>query len=428
MLNRITGSDTDEAVKTKILNATIPNTSLNTRVFNFAQVIDNNDPENLNRIKCRIPVIDDVFYLEGTQEEGNAKLPWSISFSNRFLETPEVNSIVLTAVFDAKVPFLGRVYFDVFSDFFSQDFFEKLTPESKLLSNWDLVEDIFGVNILGRPRDVSEYSNKLSQNESANNTQVPQDIVTATVQSTIDNADAQKVAAAKAKVDNLSNLIKGFEGKINTVFKGVKEKFKFLQKKLQRKKQKKGGLIKNKITDEIGIIKNKIPAIPLSSPTISQLQEGNATAAAQKNNGQSPNATTKYKVGLRGKGNNRIVLDKDFVEIIQNYKDSENESSITLSTNLEALIADEIYLISNKGKNDIYAPVFDDPLFEYLSAQNKLLKKIVLLLNGSPAISPSGGPCMPGKNAHSLIGELQSLSKSFSKLKKDGSSDKIFIN
>ena len=58
-MNRITGSNSEESIKKNMVSSTMDNKSLNSRVFYFAQVISNKDSDNLNRIKVRIPVIDD---------------------------------------------------------------------------------------------------------------------------------------------------------------------------------------------------------------------------------------------------------------------------------------------------------------------------------------------------------------------------------
>jgi hypothetical protein len=297
MINRITGSNTEEALRTKI-GSTVTTESLSSRVFFFAQVINNVDPNNLNRIQVRIPVIDNDYYVGRTKDAGDKELPWVAPFSNRFLDVPEVNAIIMVAVFDAKVPHFGRMYFDSFSDFTTSEYFEKLTPEEKLKSNWALVEDIFGINILGKPKNTDEFNAK----------------------------------------DNIN-----------------------------------------------------------------------------------------YKVGIRGKGKNRVLLDKDSLNVVQNYNDKDNETSMTFTQNVDIDAADEIYVTSKKSNSDLYHPVFDDPLWDYLSANAQLLQKIVTVLTTIPAISPAGN-CIPGPSAGQLTAELQKLSNQFEQLKKIGSSKKISIN
>lgn len=299
-MNRIQWSDSEELIRARVIQKTTQVHSLNSRTFYFAEVIDNNDPKNSNRIKCRIPIIDDGYYLDSKNEdEGNDKLPWCVPTSNRFIETPEIGAMVLIAVFDNKTPHFGRMYLSVFSNYNENIFFDVLEGDKKIEKNWKLIEDIFDINILSKP--------------------------------------------------------------IETPFKSYK-----------------------------------------------------------KNNNNI------NKVGIRGKFGNRIVLDKDKIELIQNLK-SNNSSNITISENINIHSYDNIEIISSKGKKQHYNPVFDEPLFDYLSEINKLLKKIITVLNTNPAISTMG-PCTPGKSAPNLIKDLIKLSSKFTKFKKEGSSEKITIN
>ena len=297
-MNRITGSNSEESIKKNMVSSTMDNKSLNSRVFYFAQVISNKDSDNLNRIKVRIPVIDDDYYVGKSKEEGDENLPWCIPNSNRFLNVPEVNSILMVAVFDTKVPHFGRMYFDSFSDFTSSEYFDKLTPEEKLLSNWALIEDVFGINIKGKPKTEGEYNGK----------------------------------------DNIN-----------------------------------------------------------------------------------------YKVGIRGKGKNRILLDKESIEIIQNKEDNKKESKIVISENIEIDSSDIINIISKKGKKKKYHPVFDEPCFDYEQSILKMFQKIILLLSTTPAISPAG-PCTSSPMISQVTQEYSSLVQAYQKFKKDGSSGEISIN
>jgi hypothetical protein len=89
--------------------------------------------------------------------------------------------------------------------------------------------------------------------------------------------------------------------------------------------------------------------------------------------------------------------------------------------------SDEISILSAKGSNEHYHPVFHKPTHEYFASINSMLQKIVMLLNSIPALSPSG-PCMPAPKAANLISELQKMAKNFQKYRNIGHSKKITIN
>src|SRR6185369_8656209 len=256
-----------DTIKSKVLDQTLQKKTAYSRIFYFGQVINNKDPQNLNRIQVRIPVIDDIYYLNSTKTDGDSKLPFCLPASNRYEDSPENNSIVVVAIFDTKTPYFGRLYFNSLSNLSATDLFERLTPEEQSLSNW------------------------LNANNSLNiNTFTP--------------------------TDNLYNV----------------------------------------------------------------------------------NPNINYKMGIRGRGNNKIELNQFNLIIVQNYKQGDNETSITLTKNYDLSAADQINILSKKGYSTHYHPVFDKTLYNYLDAQMVLIQKIVAILNTSPAISPVG-PCIPGKHA-----------------------------
>ena len=292
--NRITGSQIQEVVRTKLINLTTTRESVSKRIFYFGQVISNSDEKNLNRIKVRIPVIDDIFYVNKTNEEGDKSLPFCVPFSSRFLDVPETNSIVLVAAFDPSIPYLGRMYFDSYSEFSASDIYNRMLPEEVLLSNWGLIEDIHEIIIQGKPITTTES-----------------------------------------------------KGEVN------------------------------------------------------------------------------YKVGIRGKGNNKLLLDKDFVELTQNV--GEETTRIKLSKNIELNAYEFIDILSTKSDSNIYGPVFDQPLFVYISELNSLIKELVKVLTTTPAISPAG-PCTPSPQARALTKKLKTLAKQFEQFVDEGSSKKIRIN
>ena len=293
-MNRITGSNQEDSLRARLVNQIIEKEGLHSRIYYFGQVISNEDPKNLNRIRVRIPVIDDVYYVDGTKEEGDARLPLCVPISHRFIDVPEVNSIVIVSIFDTKTPGYGRIYFDTITELSDTDIFNRVTPEINSLSDFDALEKVFGIRI-NKPKKNS-YDTK----------------------------------------DNV-----------------------------------------------------------------------------------------KYQLGIRGKGKNKFMLNKEDSVWTQN-EGTQDESRITLSKNIALNASDLIDILSTKGTNK-YHPVFDQPTFDYFASLNGLLKKIITLLNTVPAISPTG-PCMPGKSAPQLMADLQKLATDFKKYRSNGSSKKITIN
>jgi hypothetical protein len=159
-VNRITGSNYEDSLKAKIVNDTIYTEGLHTRIFHFGQVINNIDPQNLNRIKIRIPIIDDVFYVNKTKDEGDASLPWSLPISHRFIDIPENNSIIVVGIIDPKTPYYGRLYIDTITELSETDIFNRTTPESNSLSTWTNVEKAFKINLNNKPQNPTTYDVK----------------------------------------------------------------------------------------------------------------------------------------------------------------------------------------------------------------------------------------------------------------------------
>lgn len=293
---QIGAANVKDNLNAKLLSFLVNSKNEYTRIFYFGQVVINKDDKNANRVKVRIPLIDDIFYKDVSKEVGDSNLPWCIPTNSRFVTTPENNSIVAVILSDPKTPFFGRIYIDSITDLSATDLFEKLTPEEQSLSNWLNVQDSLGINI-GVPNS---------------------------------NIDAK--------------------------------------------------------------------------------------------------ANINYNVGIRGKGKNKLQFTKDETLLVQNYKDKNKESLVRLNENIEINSSDKIDIISKKGRNTKYHPVFDKTLFDYLDKQNRMIQKIVMLLNTVPAIAPIGGPCTAGPQASQLVSELTSLKLELKKLKQMGYSEKITIN
>jgi hypothetical protein len=157
-MNRITGSNYEDSLKSKLVNQTVYHESFHSRIFHFGQVINNVDPQNLSRIKIRIPIIDDVFYVNNSKEDGDIALPWSLPISHRFIDIPEVNSIIIVSILDPNTPYYGRVYFDCVTELSTDDIFSRTTPEDNSLSDWTNVEKAFKISLNSKPLNENAYN------------------------------------------------------------------------------------------------------------------------------------------------------------------------------------------------------------------------------------------------------------------------------
>ena len=302
MSDRIQKSDINEYFDSELINRIFDENKNYTRVFYPGIVINNNDPKNSNRIQVRIPFIDDTYYLNVSQTDGNKLLPWCSPISRNFISTPEQNSIIIVGLFDPITPYWGRMYFDGITDLNNKDLFDytRLTPEINTYNNWNNIQLAQNMNIKSIPKNANQY---------------------------------------------------------NT------------------------------------------------------------------------NNNVKYKIGLRGKGNNRITLDNNSISIYQNENTS-NQSMLEFTNNIDINAANNINITSKIGNNTNYHPVFDQPLYNFLSLQNNLIKSIIQTLISVPALQSNTVPCIPSPEATALMTPLLNLYEQFNKLKLPGSgaSKQIFIN
>lgn len=162
--NRLVTSNVIDVVQTR-LNDLIRGGKVDlTKVFYLGQVISSNeDPKNCNRIKVRIPLLDDVFYLNDSNKLvdgiGDDDLPWCLSTNTRNVNTPENGAIVLVALLNPKLPYAGRFYFDAFPGVESKDLFDpsRLIEESDNKA-WEGIEEMLGTihnntpGVAGRPK------------------------------------------------------------------------------------------------------------------------------------------------------------------------------------------------------------------------------------------------------------------------------------
>jgi len=297
MKSRVSASNSEDAFQAAWLDKILSSNNDFKRIFHFAQVINNADVSNLNRIQVRIPIIDDIFYQNIDKQGGDLNLPYCLPISSRFIEVPEVNSIVIVAIFDPAIPYYGRIYFDSITGLSSNDLFNQLAPETQALSDWLNAEDTIS-SIIPKPDSTNQFN-------------------------------------AKENVNS--------------------------------------------------------------------------------------------KIGIRGKGKNKVELDDKSVHISQNDKDKNNESFIDMQVNSTFESGDELHLRSKKGVNKEYHPVFDQKTYDYMDAMMKMMEKIVLVFNSTPAMSPTG-PCIPSSQGEKLINELTTLKQKLKTFKDVGYSKKLFIN
>jgi hypothetical protein len=155
--NRITGSRPKDIIKTVITDlATGVNKNKTNRTFFLGQVINSSDPENANRIRVRIPTLDDLFFItdQGNLDTtaGNDLLPWCIPSQTRLIDTPENGSVVLIGLFNPEEPYHGRIWFNSLNELSATALFDpsRLTEE---ITNgaWDNAEKNINVNYGNTP-------------------------------------------------------------------------------------------------------------------------------------------------------------------------------------------------------------------------------------------------------------------------------------
>lgn len=304
-LDRVRAADINDFVYGKMMNDALVEKHETSNVFYFAQVINNVDPLNSNRVQLRIPGLDDVLYQQkqNNKTEGDSKLPWCAPFNRNFISTPENNSIVLVALFDPKNPYFGRMYFDGIPSLSAKDIFDKsrIVPESDTYNNWNNAEVNQNLRLGKKPNPANSYNTKES---------------------------------------------------------------------------------------------------------------------------------IKYPVGIRGKGDNKLVLDKDSVSIYQN-EGKTTQSLLQLTDSAVLHVANTIEIISDKGVSTHYHPVFDQPLYKYLKEMNSVIRSIITTLGSSSAITTyPGSPTLPSPSSLALVNNLSNMLTKYNDFIQPahGASDQISIN
>lgn len=149
----------------------------------------------------------------------------------------------------------------------------------------------------------------------------------------------------------------------------------------------------------------------------------------KKENEYNSKEKVEYLMGIRGKGKNRVTLEKDKVEIYQNEKETE-QSMLKFTKDIKMEAYDIMELLSVKGNKTHYHPLFDTPVYNFMQEQNNLMKSIITVLNTVPSLAPNGSPDLPSPEAMQLLQPLTQLYANFAKLRQPGvgASKQIFIN
>jgi hypothetical protein len=154
--NRIQSTRPADLVKTKLTDSTIGHDDAGLkRTFFYGQVISSDDSQNANRIKVRIPLLDNPFYTDenGKLDDtlGHDKLPYCISAHGRAIDTPENGSVVLVALMDPLNPFLGRIWFTAIPELTSKDIFDSSRLNEETDQGWDGAEKAINVKYNNSP-------------------------------------------------------------------------------------------------------------------------------------------------------------------------------------------------------------------------------------------------------------------------------------
>ena len=293
---RVTSAYPEDLLRNAMFkNISPPAETLASYPFHFAQVTEVD--ETNGRIKARIPLID----RDITDDND---LPWCLPTSNRFIELPEVNSVVILGTFNTLNTNIIRFWFAAINEKATKDLFDA----TRLVEEFDKNKEVW------------------------------------------DN------------LSNVSNITYGW-----------------------------------------------LPG---------QQGRGYTDAKIKKIN---------YKVGIRGKGKNYLLFDKDITTLVQN-KGASNESKLEL-TDKAALNAKNIDLLSTSSKKE-HRPVFADPLFSHLDKINTMLKTIMTILSTTPGYYYGVLPCTPNAMSSQLTGQYAQLTVGLNQLKQpDGGKSKyIKIN
>lgn len=165
--NKLLGGNPKDIYRLGLLKSMLKDDFNNLSVFHFGEVVKADTTKF--RLKVRIPLLDDVYYIDsnnGNMKQGveaiaeNDNLPWCI-MPKRFVDFPEVGSVVLVALFDPQNPYKGRMFLtELGDDEVSKEVYTAyLTPMQKLREEgWDNAENLVGVRYNNSPiRDKKKF-------------------------------------------------------------------------------------------------------------------------------------------------------------------------------------------------------------------------------------------------------------------------------
>ncbi len=159
--NRFQASRPLDQVKTKVVDIVSGHKeNVTTKTFYLGQVIDAEDPKNANRIRVRIPLLDDPFYTDDqgklTETSGHDKLPYCIPAHGRMVDTPENGSVVLVALLDPQQPFMGRLWLSTVEELSSTDIFDVTRMAEEMEKGaWSNAETSFNIKWNNTPGDTN---------------------------------------------------------------------------------------------------------------------------------------------------------------------------------------------------------------------------------------------------------------------------------
>jgi len=144
--SRLTAANPRNKIRSFLIDSMSSGTDLSNFPFFLGQVMNSDDPENGNRLQIRIPIIDDIFYTDENGKKADdskydSDLPWCMPSNNRFVNTPENNSVVLVALFNRNTPYNGRVWITAFEELSNLNVFDvdRLIRDS---FDWDNAENV----------------------------------------------------------------------------------------------------------------------------------------------------------------------------------------------------------------------------------------------------------------------------------------------